>query len=133
MRTAAAGILCVAWLLGNAAVLVAWGDKPHTDIVDAAVSVLPPEDDLSYRLGVEANRLRIYVHLADWVDSLIEMREQWQITSSLFPSPGITFYGNDYLVFPPCPRPHGHIVPEVLATYHPFFERALQALRMESP
>src|SRR5581483_228128 len=112
--------------------LAGWGDKPHADITDAALSVIPPEDEL-LRLGPEAYRLRMYVHLADWVESLVEVNERWEIGGVTFLSPSASFYTNDYLNFPASPRPNEHGLPGVRNTYRPFFARALQALRTESP
>jgi hypothetical protein len=124
--------ICI-WLLVYPRLSFSWGSKVHTDIADAALSVIPSEDAIVERFGLGAYRLREYVLLGDWGDCLIEMQEQWAVEGHEFMSPGEAFYGNDYLIFPAHPRASGHIVPEVEVTYRPFFERALQALRTESP
>src|SRR5689334_6738198 len=104
-KTAIVALCCVVHLFG-------WGDKPHTDITDAALSTIPAEDRIFARLGAEGNRLRMYVHLADWVDSLVEVNENWVTGGRAFPSPAEAFYANDYLLFPASPRPNQHGVPE---------------------
>jgi hypothetical protein len=43
------------------------------------------------------------------------------------------FYADDYLLFPGVTKHYDHICPEVEKTYEPYFRRALQALRTESP
>lgn len=120
-------------LAGAVASLMAWGSKPHSDIVDAALSVLPLDSGLVEQLGEDAPRLRAFVQMGDWNDCLVARDEQWRVTGALYPSAGQMFYANDYLVFPASTRLFGHMLPEVRTTYGPFFDRALQALRMESP
>ena len=114
------------------ATLMAWGSKPHSDIVDAALSALPLDSGLAERLGEDAPRLRAFVQMGDWNDCLVTRGEQWRVTGVDYPSAGQMFYANDYLVFPASPRLFQHMVPDVKTTYGPFFDRALQALRMES-
>lgn len=91
----------------------AWG--PHPSITRAACATLPASDRLNERLvGVEA--LEEYCWLGDYREDAFE-----------------TYYPDDYLIFPKAPRHFGHLLPEVANTYEPFFHRALQALRTESP
>jgi hypothetical protein len=52
---------------------------------------------------------------------------------SLRQETGHWFYADDYLLFPGMPKHLNHICPEVRKTYEPYFLRALQALRTESP
>jgi Zinc dependent phospholipase C. len=112
--------------------LMAWGSKPHADIIDAALAALPRDSGLVERLGENAPRLRAFVQMGDWNDCLVARGEQWRVTGAGYPSPGQMFYANDYLVFPASPKLFQHMVPDVKTTYGPFFDRALQALRMES-
>src|SRR5436309_363331 len=116
-----------------AGVIWAWGSKPHADIVNAALSVLPAEDGLLERLGENGPRLTAFVQMGDWNDCYVEMAERWTVSGTEFPSAREAFYANDYLVFPGLPVLHSHMLPEVKATYAPLFDRALQALRTETP
>ncbi len=125
---AALAILC-----STIPILLGWGTPQHMGIVDSALSVIPSTDGLIDRLQENAYRLRVYVLLGDWPDSYVAMSEQWTSTNVELSSPGVAFYANDYLLFPASPRLRQHGVPEVLLTYRPFFDRALQALRAESP
>lgn len=94
--------------------LAAWG--PHPEITDAGISPLGKDHPLVARLGAEAARLRQYCWMGDWRRSLQD-----------------GFYADDYLLFPAATKHYDHLCPEVKATYEPYFRRALQALRTETP
>jgi hypothetical protein len=71
-------------------------------------------------LGEFAQRLTNYVWMADY-------------RRLPFEEPGQLFYADDYLLFPEVTTHLDHICPEVKKTFRPYFQRALQALRTESP
>jgi hypothetical protein len=96
----------------------AWG--PHPEITQAALSALGPENAIQKQLGADATRLTQYVWMADWRQQLLVRADE-------------VFYADDYLLFPKAKTHSQHICPEVKQTYAPFFRRALQALRTESP
>jgi len=118
--------------LTGVSLLPGWGDKPHHDIVDAAVSALPAEERLVERLGSEARKLTTLVMMGDWKDSTLSVHAGWAIGGKRVSELEARFYSNDYLIFPGAPRSYQHDVPDVVNTYRPFFLRALQALRTES-
>lgn len=91
----------------------AWG--PHSEITRAACAAVPASDHLDERLN-GADALAEYCWMADY-------REH------AFPN----YYADDYLIFPSFPKHVDHLPPAVLATFTPYFRRALQALRTESP
>lgn len=97
-----------------ALLLAAWG--PHPEITDAGLAALGEGHVLMLRLGSEAAKLRDYCWMADWRRSLES-----------------EFYADDYLLFPAAPRHIEHECPDVRAAYEPYFRRALQALRCETP
>jgi hypothetical protein len=105
----------VALLCQNAS---AWG--PHAEITQAALDSLGSENSLCKRLGTDSGLLTQYVWMADWRQQLMVRAEE-------------VFYADDYLLFPKAKTHSQHICPEVRHTYAPFFRRALQALRTESP
>jgi hypothetical protein len=111
-QTAAVGI---ALLTQNA---LAWG--PHSEITRAALDAIGREDALYGRLGADTEILTQYVWMADWRQRLLVRADE-------------VFYVDDYLLFPKAKTHSQHICPEVRQTYAPFFRRALQALRTESP
>ena len=43
------------------------------------------------------------------------------------------YYADDYLLIHQMPRHVGHVMPDVQQTFVPYFRRALQALRTETP
>ncbi len=104
-------------LLGSLRVF-AWG--PHTQITQAALDVLGTNDLLIRHLGGQAQNLTNYSWMADY-------------RRLPFEEPGVLFYADDYLLFPEAPVHWDHICPEVKKTYKPYFERAIVALRMETP
>ena len=130
MRPIAALLLLAAAL---ATALSGWDSKIHSGIIHASLMAIPPEDRIQQRWGDEVWRLREYVQMADWINTLVSQREDWDTGGQTLEQPGIQFFPNDYLLFPASPTPTQHMVPAVKATYRPFFLRALQALRTESP
>ena len=111
----------------------AWDSKIHSGIIHAALMAIPPEDRLQERWGPEVWRLQEYVQMGDWINTVVSQREAWDVGGQTLTQAGLQFYANDYLLFPSMNRSIQHSVPDVLTTYQPFFLRALQALRTESP
>ncbi len=113
-----AGLLCraaVLPLLLVPAAAPAWG--PHTEITAAALAVLPDRARLQRYLGADWQRLaRDYCWTADWKEAVRP-----------------DHYAADYLLFPAVPEHPSHMLPEVRRAWDPFFHRALQAVRTESP
>ena len=97
---------------------LAWG--PHSEIAHAALNALGTQNAIYKQLGADTAVLTQYVWMADWRQQLIVRANE-------------VFYADDYLLFPKAKRHSSHICPEVKQTYAPFFRRALQALRTESP
>jgi hypothetical protein len=97
---------------------LAWG--PHPEITQAALRALGTEDGIYKHLGADTGTLTQYVWMADWRTQLLTRSDD-------------VFYADDYLLFPKAKSHSQHICPEVRQTYAPFFRRALQALRTESP
>ena len=96
----------------------AWG--PHPTITQAALDALGTNDALVRYLGAYAQRLTNYAWMADY-------------RRLVFEEPGQLYYADDYLLFPEVTRHLDHICPEVNKTFRPYFKRAVQALRTESP
>ena len=96
----------------------AWG--PHWHITRAAIDVLGANHPLANQLGRELLPLTNYCWLPDYKRIPFRVPEQ-------------DFYADDYLLFPGVAKHYDHICPEVEITYEPYFRRALQALRAESP
>jgi hypothetical protein len=117
LSSGAARLATVAGLLA-AAPAHGWG--PHPAITQAALDALGTNDVLIQSLGWQAQRLTNYCWMADF--KRLPFRE-----------PDQAFYADDYLLFPQAPAHWDHICPEVRRTYRPYFIRALQALRTESP
>ena len=111
----------------------AWDSKIHSGIIHAALMAIPPEDRIQERWGPEVWRLQEYVQMGDWINTVVSQREAWEVGGQTLTQAGLQFYANDYLLFPSMTHSVQHSVPDVLATYRPFFLRALQALRTESP
>lgn len=107
--------------LGWAALPPAYAWGPHSEITRAALDVLGPDDPLLRRLGPQAPLLTSYCWLGDWPHGLI-VRNAHE-----------AFYADDYLLFPLMPRHVQHICPAVRRTFRPHFQRAVQALRTETP
>ncbi len=130
-RWSALAVPAAVAVLAGVTPLWSWG--PHPEIVDAALAALPASDRLSERLGADAGRLRLYVWLGDWKDLVLEIQESWDRGDKQFSQAAFQIYTNDYLIFPLAPRHFQHDVPDITGTYRPFFLRALQALRTETP
>ncbi len=97
---------------------LAWG--PHGEITQAALDALSPDDALLKHLGTNAPKLVHYCWMGDFRRTPFERQGEF-------------FYADDYLLFPGMERHLDHLVPEVKRTYEPYFRRALQALRTETP
>lgn len=94
---------------------VAWG--PHSEITLAALRVLPNRVRWQSYFGRDWDRIaRDYCWMGDWQEAVRP-----------------DHYADDYLLFPSMPNHVSHMNPDVRRTYAPFFRRALQALRTESP
>jgi hypothetical protein len=105
--------IAVAILIAQPA--VAWG--PHTEITLAALRVLPNRERWQTYFGRDWERIaRDYCWMGDWQEAVRP-----------------DHYADDHLIFPSMPNHVSHMHPDVRRTYAPFFRRALQALRSESP
>ena len=105
-------ILLNSWLWMEAG---AWG--PHTTITQEALKVVPEAARWRAALGQENfSALTNYSLLPDQRGQDLK-----------------TFYADDYLLIRRMPRHPGHVMPDVQETFEPFFRRALQALRTETP
>ncbi len=100
--------------------VIAFGWGPHWHITRAAIDVLGTKHPLAAQLGAELLPLTNYCWLPDYKRIPFRVPEQ-------------DFYADDYLLFPGVTKHYDHICPEVEKTYEPYFRRALQALRTESP
>jgi hypothetical protein len=97
--------------------LPAWAWGPHTEITAAALAVLADRDRLKARFGNDWNRIaKDYCWMGDWREAVRP-----------------DHYADDYLLFPGMATHLSHMLPDVRQTYVPYFRRALQALRTESP
>lgn len=93
----------------------AWG--PHSAITKAALRVLADAQRWNEALGADnLAALAQYCLLPDQRDRDLG-----------------AFYANDYLLIRAMPRHAGHTMPTVQETFAPYFRRALQALRSETP
>jgi hypothetical protein len=101
-----------------AATALAWG--PHSEITQAALDTLATNDALVVQLGAEAQRLTNYCWMGDFHRLVFE--EQAEL-----------FYADDYLLFPGATPQWEHFGPWLKKTFRPYFQRALQALRTETP
>ncbi len=107
-------LILLALLVGASS---AWSWGPHTHITAAALVVLPERQRLEKYLGPEFQRLaKDYVWMADWKEAVRP-----------------DHYADDYLLFPGMTTHLSHMLPQVRQTYEPYFRRALQAIRTESP
>ncbi|MBM3889618.1 MAG: hypothetical protein FJ388_10900 [Verrucomicrobia bacterium] len=93
---------------------LAWG--PHPQITAAAQEVVPERDQAEAYFGKEWKRLQDYCMMPDMRGSTRN-----------------DFFPDDFLIFPAMPRHVGHMMPDVPQTYRPYFLRAVQALRTETP
>jgi hypothetical protein len=110
--------LCLLIFVLSIGRVYAWG--PHAEITQAALDALGTNDLLIRHLGEQAQRLTNYAWMGDY-------------RRLPFEEPGELFYADDYLLFPEATTHWDHICPEVKKTYRPYFRRALQALRTETP
>lgn len=110
------GLLGVALpLAGRIPSAEAWG--PHSQITRAAIEVLPRADEWKARLGTEnVEALASYCLLPD------------QRAQDLG-----AFYADDYLLIREMPYHIGHTMPKVEEAFAPYFRRAVQAFRTETP
>ncbi len=116
MRAYARALTCcvvtVLWLAQAPA--GAWG--PHPAITKAALDVLAHSEQAREVLGAEFDQLPNYAWMPD-------------TRGQDFPA----YYPDDYLLIRAFPTHAGHAMPGVAETYEPYFRRALQALRTETP
>ena len=105
--------MILAGLLANSA--SAWG--PHPKITEAALEVLP--DAPRWKAALGADNLAGLARYCLLPDQRGEDLGQ--------------FYADDYLLVRSVPRYTSHVMPEVRDAFAPFFRRALQALRTETP
>jgi len=96
----------------------AWG--PHPQITAAALKAVGTNDPLAAALGPERAALTDYCWMPDWRRSWVARKEG-------------PFLADDFLPFPGMPVHAGHVMPGVKDTWAPYFRRALQALRSETP
>ncbi len=116
MRTFAALFVCLLLALASTR---AFGWGPHSEITQAALDALGPEDALVKHLGPFAKKLTHYCWMADYRRVPFDRDGEW-------------FYADDYLLFPGMERHLDHLCPEVKLAYTPYFRRAMQALRTEN-
>jgi hypothetical protein len=93
----------------------AWG--PHPQITRAAIKVLPDLPRWKAALGAE--------NLAALADYCWTPDERGMDMGA--------YYADDYLLIHQMPRHISHVMPDVKQTFIPYFRRALQALRTETP
>lgn len=111
-----AGALLPALLIGLVAGQ-AWAWGPHTKITQAALQVLPDKQRWDQALGADnVAALANYCLLPDQRGEDLGK-----------------FYADDYLLIRQMPKHAGHTMPTVQETFVPYFRRALQALRTETP
>lgn len=116
-RCAISIAVVVTWMSG---VIGALGWGPHPTITQAALDTLGTDHPLVRLLGQHAIRLTNYCWMADY--KRLPFRDS-----------DADFHADDYLLFPGMPSHLDHLCPEVKRTYAPYLQRALQAMRTESP
>lgn len=107
-------VLACAVILGCAPSCFGWG--PHPDITRAAMEVLPEAEHWKQVLGDQYYRLTNYSWMPDGQGE-----------------DAIDYYIDDYLLIPALPHYVTHGGEDVKQTWRPYFVRALQALRTETP
>ena len=108
-------VLAAILLAGPAREATAWG--PHSQITRAAIHVLPDLPRWKAALGSDnLAALADYCWMPD--ERGMDMK---------------TYYADDYLLIHQVPRHVSHVMPDVKQTWVPYFRRALQALRTETP
>ena len=113
---AAAVAACLAAIAASPA--PAWG--PHPQITAAALKAVGTNDPLAAALGPERAALTDYCWMPDWRRSWVARKDG-------------PFLADDFLPFPGMPVHAGHMMPGVKDAWAPYFRRALQALRSETP
>jgi hypothetical protein len=108
-------IVVSVWLAVVGQRVWAWG--PHPEITQAALDVLPNLAEARERLG-EENIKALLRHC--WLPD-----HRGRDLGS--------YYADDYLLMPAVPFHVSHVMPHVQEIFEPYFRRALQALRTESP
>jgi hypothetical protein len=93
----------------------AWG--PHPTITEAALKVLPEVERWKAAVGA---------------DNLAAMAKYCLLPDQRGEDLG-QFYADDYLLIRAVPQHVGHVMPGVREAFVPYFRRALQALRTETP
>jgi len=93
----------------------AWG--PHPQITRAALKVLPELPRWKAALGT---------------DNLAALADYCWMPDQRGMDMG-AYYADDYLLIRQMPRHVSHVMPDVRQTFVPYFRRALQALRTETP
>jgi len=114
-RFQAATLVLAALLFAGARDAAAWG--PHPQITRAAIKVLPDLPRWKAALGSD--------NLAALADYCWMPDERGMDMGA--------YYADDYLLIRQMPRHVGHCMPDVKQTFVPYFRRALQALRTETP
>jgi hypothetical protein len=112
---AAVLILTATFLAGPVRQATAWG--PHPQITRAAIQVLPDLPRWKAALGSD--------NLAALAEYCLMPDERGMDMKS--------YYADDYLLIHQVPRHVSHVMPDVQQTFVPYFRRALQALRTETP
>ncbi len=108
-------ILAALLLGGPVRQAAAWG--PHSQITRAAIKVLPDLPHWKAALGSDnLAALADYCWMPD--ERGMDMKAH---------------YADDYLLIHQMPRHVSHVMPDVKQTWVPYFRRALQALRTETP
>lgn len=110
----------------------AWGTSVHSEIVKAALSVIPVEDGIYRHFGTDADRLAKYVLIADWRNSFVSIDGGSGAGGEQPSKAAVHFYANDYLLFPNVQRHLSHSPPDAVNACSRYFLRALQAMRTES-
>lgn len=105
----------VAALAAGTTTARAWG--PHTEITKAALDVLPEAERWKKELGAE--------NLAAFTTYCWMPDHRGQEAAA--------YYVDDYLLIRPLPTYAGHVMPDVWKNFEPYYRRALQALRTETP
>ena len=105
-------LLATVAVTGIAPSAIAWG--PHDRITAVAHAALPEQERARAMawFGNDWKQMQSYCLMPDQRRSMLR-----------------TFFPDDYLLWPVVPRHVGHMPPEVLQTYEPYFKRALQAMR----
>ena len=104
---------CVALSWGCGA--LGWG--PHPTVTRAALDVLPGRERWEAMLGV----------------TNVAALTQHCLLPDLRGKDLGAYYSDDYLLIRAVPAHSGHTMPTVMSTFEPYFRRALQALRTETP